>query len=334
MVMDILTKSINERLLQVNNNYLKLKPGKYIRGCSIIIPVYNQLSELKITLNHLLKQKIKLNYEIIVIDDHSNKINNVKLLEEEYLKNKHIRIYRNKKNLGVAASRNIGISNARYNLLIFLDADMVVPKSFIRNHVKLHKSKNKIIVVGFRKHKLYKINKEYNFKYPASYKSDFRYHRFIPKNWKNIYTNQSLEIFNKHYYILNQTNSFLNFGKDIKIGVWTLPHMVVGSNISIRKEFVVKVGGFDTKFKRSWYEDTHFGAKLIASGIKVIPLKNVTCYHLIRNKKNINISKEIAIKNNRKLYNKLLNLSLKESCKGNNIYHYKINKSKYYDTIN
>lgn len=250
MVMDISKMNIKERLSQLDNNYRKLKAGAPIRGCSVIIPVFNQLGELSVTLKYLVKQNPSLRYEIIIVDDHSDKENNVVLLQAEYGMRSNIKIFRNKKNLGVAVCRNIGIVNARYDLLIFLDADMIVGKDFIKNHIKLHRAKDRAIGVGFRKHVLFNIKNKHNFSRKPSYKKDFRYYRFVPKKWAEFYRDHPQNLFGKHYYIINTTNNFLNFGYGKEIGIWTLPHMVVGSNMSVRKKYAVQVCGFNPVFKK------------------------------------------------------------------------------------
>ena len=73
-----------------------------------------------------------------------------------------------------------------------------------------------------------------------------------------------------------------------------------------KKDLIRKVGFFDERFIGSWYEDTFFGAKLVSLGLKVVPIKHVTAYHLTRNKRNINQSKKKMIEINRKLYFNLI----------------------------
>ena len=90
---------------------------------SIIIPSYNNYSHLENCLNSIFKslKKIKLKYEIIVVDDCSNNydINKYK----SYFRLHKIKIIKNKKNLGPAFCRNIGVKKSNYEILIFFDSD-------------------------------------------------------------------------------------------------------------------------------------------------------------------------------------------------------------------
>lgn len=87
---------------------------------SIIIPTYNRLNELKNCLESLKNQTYR-NFEVIIIDDNSSEI----VSENIYTANFSFRIsiHRNQKNVGAAASRNIGIDNAQYIWIAFLDDD-------------------------------------------------------------------------------------------------------------------------------------------------------------------------------------------------------------------
>lgn len=85
---------------------------------SIVIPLYNKESHISETLDSVLNQTIK-NFEIIIINDGStdnsgsivNKINDPRI---------HLHSTKNK---GVSAARNYGISIAKSDLIVFLDAD-------------------------------------------------------------------------------------------------------------------------------------------------------------------------------------------------------------------
>jgi glycosyltransferase involved in cell wall biosynthesis len=90
---------------------------------SIIIPIFNKEKYIDNTINSVLKQ-LSTNFEIILIDDFSS--DSSYKVAEKYSKSKYmnfIRIYKNKKNMGVSFTRNRGIALSRGNYLIFLDAD-------------------------------------------------------------------------------------------------------------------------------------------------------------------------------------------------------------------
>ena len=86
---------------------------------SIVVPLYNKEGYVLSTLNSIFQQTFH-NYEIIVVNDASTD-NSLQLVKE--LNDKRIRIIENKKNLGLSATGNAGILNAKNDYIAFLDAD-------------------------------------------------------------------------------------------------------------------------------------------------------------------------------------------------------------------
>lgn len=89
---------------------------------TIIIPTYNSEQFIESCLDSVIQQTYT-NWQIMVIDQKSTD-NTVSIIKKNYSKyGKSIQIYSNPKIGNIASSRNIGISNARSNLLAFLDSD-------------------------------------------------------------------------------------------------------------------------------------------------------------------------------------------------------------------
>ena len=106
---------------------------------SVLIPVYNiNCSPLVFELHKQLERS-KLKYEIICIDDASN---------IHYKENDNLNILKNtsfsklKENIGRSSIRNLLVKNAKYDWLLFLDAD-TLPTShmFIENYFDILKNK-------------------------------------------------------------------------------------------------------------------------------------------------------------------------------------------------
>lgn len=314
MVTDIFMETIKAKVSKLDNDYKKLfLKNQKIDGCSIIIPIYNQEQELFFCLKYLLKQIFSNKFEVIIIDDNSTKQLDINNISQKPFPD--IRIFRLNKNVGAAVARNIGIAKAKYQLLLFLDADMVVPNNFLTYHFRCHKKYNNIISVSFRKHILFNLKNKFYIKRMPNYKFDFRYKKYVPLSWKKDYPFLDNSFFGKTYYMLNSTNNFRTFGNGKQIGIWTLANTVISSSMGIKKKDAIKVGGFDDRFIASGYEDIHFGAKLIANNIKVVPLKNITAFHLIKNSVNKRNHKILATVNNRKLYYRLINDKIKNISK-------------------
>ena len=88
---------------------------------SVIIPTFNRSQIVVDSIVSVLEQSYKC-YEIIIIDDASTD-NTLTILKDKYFNNPKIKIISNKRNMGVSYSRNIGIQNASYDWICFLDSD-------------------------------------------------------------------------------------------------------------------------------------------------------------------------------------------------------------------
>ncbi|MDP1417453.1 glycosyltransferase family 2 protein [Peribacillus simplex] len=89
---------------------------------SIIIPVYNVGNHIKVTLESLLNQQEK-NFEVIIVNDGST--DDSISLAKEIIDGSELSNFRiiTKENGGVSSARNIGISEAMGEYILFLDAD-------------------------------------------------------------------------------------------------------------------------------------------------------------------------------------------------------------------
>lgn len=84
---------------------------------SIVIPAYNRADLLEKTLESVQKQK-NIIFEVLVIDDNSNDS-----MIEEISRKYNVGYFKNKKNLGAQESRNLGVLEAKYDYISFLDSD-------------------------------------------------------------------------------------------------------------------------------------------------------------------------------------------------------------------
>lgn len=86
---------------------------------SVVIPTYNRPELLKNSINSVLSQSFP-DTEIIVIDDCST--DNTQSVLGNY-KDGRLKVIRNKTNMGIAAVRNIGVTNSQGKYIAFLDDD-------------------------------------------------------------------------------------------------------------------------------------------------------------------------------------------------------------------
>lgn len=112
---------------------------------SIIIPIYDSSSYLKILLKNLILVNYSQYYEIILVDDFSND-NSLSICNNFKEKNPkiNIKIIANKKNLGVGLSRNQGIKASSAEYIFFLDSDDNVNNKNLLKFIKylIFKSKS------------------------------------------------------------------------------------------------------------------------------------------------------------------------------------------------
>lgn len=96
---------------------------------SVIVPIYNSENFIGRCLRSLKNQTLsKKNYEIIVVDDFSKDFS---LNEIKKQKSSNIKLIKNSKNLGLPASLNIGIKEAKGTLIVRVDSDDWVHEDFL-----------------------------------------------------------------------------------------------------------------------------------------------------------------------------------------------------------
>jgi len=93
---------------------------------SIIIPAYNEEKRLEPTLKAITQylEKNFKTYEVLVVNDGS-KDNTAEITEK--FKDKKVRIIQNPKNMGKGFSVKNGMINAKYDPVLFTDADLATP---------------------------------------------------------------------------------------------------------------------------------------------------------------------------------------------------------------
>lgn len=119
--------------------------GRKMIKISVIIPVYNQMKQLKYVLDYFERQ-IGIDtriFEIIIIDDGSDE----KIIDLSKYSNKIL--YKKFENRGRAKARNKGFEYSSGEFLIFSDADRIPNSTFILKHYNLIKKYNSSIFVGY-----------------------------------------------------------------------------------------------------------------------------------------------------------------------------------------
>lgn len=206
---------------------------------SVIIPSFNRFETLARCLDAITNQTISADkYEILIIDDCST--DNTEEQAKIYINNakeKNIRYIKNKKNLGIARTRNVGVRNALGRILVFLDNDLLVNREFLECHLNKHENVND-----------YKLAVVSNVTYKPEY----------------------LKKSNFGTYIQSRAIGYRSNKEMIGIDMENLPdNYFAGGGSSCTKRFAVEIGMFEENLSKYGVEDELFGFRLKKNGGRI-----------------------------------------------------------------
>lgn len=119
--MDYLGKKLRQNVL--NSDYNPL--------VSVIMPTYNRKNIIQNAIKSVLNQSYQ-NFELIIIDDGSND-GTISLLKS--INDNRIKILYNAENMGCSYSRNIGLKNAKGDIIMYLDSDNEWDSEYIKTMI-------------------------------------------------------------------------------------------------------------------------------------------------------------------------------------------------------
>lgn len=111
---------------------------------SVIMPVYNAEKYIEIAVNSILNQTLK-DFELIIIDDKGND-KSIEIVQN--YRDPRVKIIHNDINLGIAYSRNRGISIATGKYIALMDDDDYAPRNRLEIENDFLDERNDIDVVG------------------------------------------------------------------------------------------------------------------------------------------------------------------------------------------
>ncbi|MFA4905252.1 MAG: glycosyltransferase family 2 protein [Candidatus Margulisiibacteriota bacterium] len=192
---------------------------------SVVIGTYNQKEKLEKSLRSLFKQTMSpALYEIVVVDSQSadGTEEMVKALPVKYLR---------QENLGRPGARNRGIAEAKGEIILLTDADMLADINLLYEHLKAHE------------------------KHPAAAFEGLTY---------NLLENKKTAPYIKEK---------LRSGQKLKFSYF------LTGNLSIRKQTLLDIGGFDQDFAGYGWEDIELGYRLMKAGIPLYYLPSAVNFH-------------------------------------------------------
>ena len=101
---------------------------EYQPKVSIIVPTYNEILDVSKCLESLLKLSYK-NVELIFVD--SNSTDGTKEYLKERAREGKIKLIKEEERKGVSSARNIGVNSSSGEILVILNADVILPEDFI-----------------------------------------------------------------------------------------------------------------------------------------------------------------------------------------------------------
>jgi len=159
---------------------------------SLYIAAYNAEKTIEKSINSILQQTLKPK-EIIIINDFSTD-KTLKLLK----KFNQIKIINNKKNYGLAKSRNIALKYSKYNFLASIDSDVVCKKNWLETLFNTMVKKNADLIGG-------KLVDKY-IKEPANHWRSY----YLKQNWGDRQINNPQFIFGANFLLNKKKIKDLN----------------------------------------------------------------------------------------------------------------------------
>ena len=224
---------------------------------SVVMPTFNRLEQCAEALAHLINQDFDpTEYEIVIADDGSRDGT------REYVTG--LRTFPNLKYLrqehrGVSATRNQGIREARGELILFVDDDVLATPRLLQEHYHAHQSNPnpKRVVLGYT---------------PPLPRGNVREPivRYYTAYWESVYRKAPVEIATspQWYFITN--------------------------NLSVRKAFLVEAGLFDEEFQ-NLTEDFELGYRLCGRGMELEYWPSAMAYHRFVIDLEVNIRKRFLV---------------------------------------
>lgn len=276
---------------------------------SLIIPTYNKLERLRLTIESLRHQTLDRDmYELILVDDNSKDGTDSFIEAERGSFDFNFKYIRHSENLGRSHSRNTGIDNSSGDYLVFTDDDCIMSPEFLETHYK-HMQE------GYAVH-----GAIWNLSYLKFFKDPVKgilFDEFKNANVQSLIGKciSHLDIGNNFSRIEMEAKK-TRFEKEIeralKSHTTTFPWISsTGGNIAVYAKDIRRIGAFDEKLGKQWgAEDIEMGYRLYKMGIHFKYLDRAAVYHIDHYRMN---SAELSKKAMEYMYDKHRAVELKSA---------------------
>jgi glycosyltransferase involved in cell wall biosynthesis len=228
---------------------------------SIVIPTYNRKPILEKCLQALEQQQFNPTqvegYEVVVVDDGSSD-RTVGWLTASASAFPHVRLFQ-QDHQGPAAARNLGVEKASGDIIIFIDSDLVVTKTFLQAHADgLEEGRRQKAKGGTQKAEDPSPSLPLTPSLPPSSTPPpplFTYGR-----------------------VINTCNFDDPTSEPYKITDFSAAYFATG-NVAIARYWLEQAGLFDTRFQMYGWEDLELGVRLKNLGLTLVKCPAAVGYH-------------------------------------------------------
>ena len=192
---------------------------------SVVMPTYNRKKSLLLALDALSKQTYPAINFEVIVISDGSSDGTTEAVKA--LKTPYRLRFIEQKNSGPSVARNYGARLAVAPIIVYIDDDIEPVPAFLEEHARAHANDETLVLIG-----------------PQSEPQGEIVPNYIA--WE-------------HAMLRKQYDNFLS-------GVWEAgPNNLYSGNFSVRREFLIKVGGFNEQFTRQ--EDVELGFRLAEIGL-------------------------------------------------------------------
>lgn len=275
---------------------------------SLILSSHNKFPQNLYTLYSLQRQTFdQTKMEVILVDDGStDKTTALKDFTAPY----HFKYLRSRENLDRAGAKNLGLKQAKGEIVIYLDGEVIVNPDFVERHLRHHSREERIVVCATSSHSctFSVIHPEFTHEQLFYLHSIICDKAFVLQNLARLtglsctqlgdketflqFTAQNKKILpllsredidaQRYQQLSFPLPSFPLIYKNFDARLtgyhlaWTF---FITRNVSLRKKLFESAGPFNEIFRGWGYEDWEMGFRLYKNGVKFIEDRDIYIYH-------------------------------------------------------
>lgn len=285
--------TVGHAVITHQNNYgfdadqIARQYGGPLPSASILIPYYNAQKTINRVIAHVLCAIAVVTQvcpgwscEIILVDDGSEQYPLATYLDAHYKKSVRCEAIPHQ---GRCLTRNHALSLAKNQVILFIDADVLIPPSLVLRHLALHaacaRREKGCISFSLFDFRILAPPSEIPSLFEQRSPNDWRTFCIYQEEWHGCERDKRFT--GRHFRPLADTNMLRQWPADGFYGPWMLPNMVLGGFFAVDREKALGVGGCAPLFDSYAFEETSLVTKLIAAYHDyAIPLTEYYALHL------------------------------------------------------